>query len=82
MTFGQIGRRVRHIAEKAGLAKYCGTHSLRRAVATNMANNGVPIKAIADILGHELITTTMGYTKISIANLKQACSTWPEGGLL
>jgi len=82
MTFLQIGHRVRHLAEKAGITNYCGTHSLRRSVATNMTNNGVPIKAIADILGHESVTTTMGYLRVDVASLRQACSPWPEGGRL
>ncbi len=82
LTFKQLGRRIRHLAEKAGLTDYCGTHSLRRAAATNMINNSVSIKAIADVLGHESIATTMGYLRVNIANLKQACSPWPEGGRL
>ena len=82
IAFRQIGHRIRHLAEKAGLGNYCGTHSLRRAVASNMTNNSVPIKAIADILGHEQITTTMGYMRVNIASLKRAMGSWPEGGRL
>jgi site-specific recombinase XerD len=82
ISFQQIGRRIRHIAKKAGIADYCGTHSLRRSAATNMTNNGVPIKTIADILGHEDAATTMGYLRVNISNLRRACSPWPEGGRL
>jgi len=82
LSFRQIGHRVRHLAEKAGLGDYCGTHSFRRAVASNMTNNGVPIKTIADILGHELVTTTMGYVRVNVASLRQAMGPWPEGGRL
>jgi site-specific recombinase XerD len=82
LTYRQIGHRIRHLAEKAGLSNYCGTHSLRRAVASNMTNNGVPIKTIADILGHELATTTMGYIRVNIASLRRAIGPWPEGGRL
>jgi len=78
----QIRHRIRHLSTKAGLASYCGAHSLRRAVASNMTNNGVSIKVIADVLGHERISTTMGYLRINIARLKQACCLWPEGGRL
>lgn len=82
MSFGQVRRRIRRLALKAGLKDYCGAHSLRRAAATNMVNNGVPMKAIADVLGHESIATTFGYLRVNIANLSEAKSSWPEGGLL
>jgi site-specific recombinase XerD len=82
MSYQQIRQRVKHLAAKAGLTNYCGTHSLRRAVATNMTNNNVPIKTIADILGHESVSTTMGYLRVNIASLRQVCNTWPEGGTL
>jgi site-specific recombinase XerD len=47
-----------------------------------MTNNGVPVKAIADVLGHESVITTMGYLKVNIGSLTQAKSPWPKGGSL
>ena len=77
MTPRQVGGAIGLLSEKAGV-KDLGTHSLRRAVATNMINNGVPIKPIADLLGHEDITTTMGYLRVDIASLRKVASPWPE----
>ena len=77
MTFGQVGGAIALLSEKAGV-KDPGTHSLRRGVATNMINNGVPIKLIADLLGHEDIATTMGYLRVDIGTLRKVASPWPE----
>jgi site-specific recombinase XerD len=73
-----IGRAVKLAAEKAGIAAYCGTHSLRRAVATNMVAAGVDIKTVADILGHEQILTTMGYLRLDLPSLRNVASEWPK----
>lgn len=82
MSFDQVGNAVRLLAERAGIAGFDGAHSLRRAVATNMVCNEVPIKVVADVLGHESVTTTMGYLRVDAASLSQACGAWPEGGSL
>lgn len=77
MAFSQVGRAMSLLSEKAGV-KFPGTHSMRRAVATNMLNNGIGIKPIADILGHEDIGTTMGYLRVDLARLRKAASPWPK----
>jgi len=75
---GQVGGAILLAAEKAGLADYHGTHTLRRSVATRMINEGVDIKTIADVLGHEQITTTMRYLRIGLAKLRKVSGQWPE----
>lgn len=77
MTFSQVGSALSLLSEKAGV-KFPGTHSMRHAAATNMANNGVGIKPIADILGHEDIGTTMGYLRVDLARLGKAAFPWPK----
>ena len=77
MTFSQVGSALNLLSEKAGV-KFPGMHSMRHAVATNMVNNGVGIKPIADILGHEDIGTTMGYIRVDLASLRKAASPWPK----
>ena len=46
-------------------------------VATNMANAGVDAKTMADVLGHERVDTTMGYVRVSVANLRRVAANWP-----
>jgi site-specific recombinase XerD len=73
----QASRAIRLIAEKAGISGYRGTHTIRRAVATNMVSSGVDIKIVADILGHEHIFTTMGYLRLDLNSLREAAAEWP-----
>ena len=79
MGFGQVGGAVELAAQKAGVALH-GTHSLRRAVASAMVNEGVPIKFVADVLGHESVKTTMGYLRVDVERLRKAASPWPGEG--
>ena len=72
----QVGCAVRLAAEKAGL-KYHGTHTLRRAVVTNLVAAGVAIKVVADIAGHEDISTTMGYLRLDLKSLCEVAAEWP-----
>ena len=76
MTFSQVGGAMELVSQKAGVA-FRGTHSLRRAVASGMVNGGVPIKFVADVLGHESVMTTMAYLRIDSERLRLAASTWP-----
>jgi site-specific recombinase XerD len=41
---------------------------------------GVPIKEVADVLGHTSIDTTAIYAKVNLAILKQVAMPWPKGG--
>jgi integrase/recombinase XerD len=77
VSSAQAGRAVRLAAEKAGIADYAGTHTLRRAVATNMVSAGVDIKTVADILGHERICTSMGYLRLDLNSLREVVAEWP-----
>jgi len=67
---------VRGIARRAGIDPF-GLHMLRHTAASRMVNNGVPLKVIADVLGHEEVQTTMTYAKIDEAHLKLVCAQWP-----
>ena len=46
-----------------------GAHMLRHSLATRLVNEGVPIKSVADVLGHASIDTTAIYTKVDITTL-------------
>ncbi len=55
-----------------------GTHSFRHAFATRMLQQGHPLKAIADVLGHRHLSTTFIYTKVDFNSLHQVALDWPE----
>lgn len=51
-------------ARLAGIFKNVSPHILRHSFATYMLQNGLDIKEIQDILGHENISTTAIYTEV------------------
>lgn len=55
-----------------------GVHLLRHSLATRMVNTGVPIKQIADVLGHRSINTTAIYTKVDMVSLGDVALPFPE----
>ena len=69
---------MRRAYEKIGHPEWTGTHLLRHTAATRLHQRGVPLKEIADLLGHECIDTSMIYTKIHMSSLEQTALPWPE----
>lgn len=55
-----------------------GAHAFRHAFATRMLQQGHPLKAIADVLGHRYLGTTFIYTKVDFNSLRQVALDWPE----
>jgi site-specific recombinase XerD len=74
----QIRETVRRSAVRAGLRNFKGTHMLRHKAARDMIINGIGIKTIADILGHDSIETTLIYTKVNSTELIDVAGNWPE----
>jgi integrase/recombinase XerD len=55
-----------------------GAHAFRHGFATRMLQQGHPLKAIADVLGHRYLGTTFHYTKVDFNALKQVALDWPQ----
>lgn len=55
-----------------------GAHVFRHAFATRMLQQGQPLKAVADVLGHRHLGTTFIYTKVDFNSLRQVALDWPE----
>jgi len=55
-----------------------GTHSFRHRFAKTMLDNQVPLKSIADMLGHRHLDSTFIYSKVDLQSLRQAALPWPE----
>lgn len=53
-------------------------HIFRHALASQMIQQGVTIKEIADILRHRCLDTTMIYTKVDFPSLREVAMPWPE----
>lgn len=63
---------------KAGLdASLYSTHKLRHTAATLMLQNGVDVRTLQEVLGHENLNTTQIYTHIDNAELRTAADANP-----
>ena len=54
--------------------KHYGAHSLRHACATRLINQGMPLKTIADQLGHRNLDTTRIYAKVDLTRLREVAN--------
>ncbi len=64
---------VKKHLQAAGLGgKNMSVHKLRHTAATLMYQNGVDVRALQEVLGHENLDTTKIYTHVTSENLKDA----------
>lgn len=71
---------VKKYLKKAGLdASLYSTHKLRHTAATLMLQNGVDVRTLQEVLGHENLNTTQIYTHIDNTELRTAAAANPLG---
>ena len=54
-------------------------HRLRHTLACQMANAGVPLPEIAEVLRHRAISSTSEYARVDIEGLRTVAQPWPGG---
>jgi len=76
-----IRKIVREHAAAVGLGRRITPHSLRRTFAVLLLKGGCNLKAIAEIMGHDELTTTANYTQLDTDALRDLYTrTHPLGG--
>jgi integrase len=81
LTAGAIGDIALRALRRASVAVHRpGAHTLRHTAATQMAQRGIPLKAVADVLGHARLSTTAIYAKLDVDTLAAVALPWPGGG--
>ena len=74
MTPKAIQNAMAKAVEKAGIIKHATVHTLRHSFATHLLIDGVNIRHVQELLGHNHVETTMIYTHVirDITNVPQS----------
>jgi site-specific recombinase XerD len=69
-----------HRVQRGGGRPWTGhfPHELRASCATVLLANGMPLPAIAELLGHDSMQTTARYAAVDLAHLRRAASHHPR----
>jgi site-specific recombinase XerD len=79
LTSSAIGEVIRQALRRAQLSKRPGgAHLLRHTAASHLAQRGASVKAMADLLGHRDVNTTLRYVHLQPARLLSVVHPWPK----
>ena len=62
---GNVARRIKQAAQRAGIEKRITSHCLRHSFATHSLEGGVPIHVVKELMGHTSIETTQTYAHVA-----------------
>jgi len=71
---------IERYVKSSGLEKHITAHSFRHACAREMLKGGASIRYVQRMLGHNSISTTMIYTRLSASEVQQALDAFHPRG--
>src|SRR3990172_13376184 len=71
LGLGYLGDRVRAYVKAADIGKRGACHIFRHTMASLMLANGCDVRFIQEMLGHSDLSSTQGYTQVTITRLKE-----------
>lgn len=73
---------VKRCVTLAGISRTVSTHTLRHTCATHMLRNGAPVRHVQELLGHESLTSTQVYTRVTINDLREIHAKYHPGEMM
>lgn len=73
---------LKKIVQEAGIKKDVSPHTLRHSFATHLLNNGVDLRIIQELLGHENLETTEIYSHLSNKKIEDDYKNHPHAHII